>query len=89
MVAVNPGGRSEPGTLAAPVPIREVAGELTGLTDSQTDKHILKGIFQTVLSTSFGVYFWDLMLVLQYLLILTFCFKVIFLFKEMSLNKKK
>lgn len=27
VVAVNPGGRSEPGTLAAPVPIREVAGE--------------------------------------------------------------
>lgn len=27
VVAVNPGGRSEPGSLAAPVPIREVAGE--------------------------------------------------------------
>lgn len=27
VVAVNPGGRSEPGTLAGPVPIREVAGE--------------------------------------------------------------
>lgn len=27
VVAVNPGGRSEPGALAEPVPIREVAGE--------------------------------------------------------------
>lgn len=27
VVAVNPGDRSEPGTLAQPVPIREVAGE--------------------------------------------------------------
>lgn len=27
VVAVNPGGRSEPGTLADPVPIREVVGE--------------------------------------------------------------
>lgn len=27
VVAVNPGGRSEPGTLAQPVPIREVVGE--------------------------------------------------------------
>lgn len=27
VVAVNPGGRSEPGTLAEPVPIREVVGE--------------------------------------------------------------
>lgn len=27
VVAINPGGRSEPGTLAQPVPIREVVGE--------------------------------------------------------------
>lgn len=27
VVAVNPGGRSEPGTLAEPVPIREIVGE--------------------------------------------------------------
>lgn len=27
VVAVNPGGRSEPGTLAEPVPIREVVGK--------------------------------------------------------------
>lgn len=27
VVAVNPGGRSEPGTLAEPVPIREIGGE--------------------------------------------------------------
>lgn len=27
VVAVNPGGRSEPGALAEPVPIREVVGE--------------------------------------------------------------
>lgn len=27
VVAVNAGGRSEPGTLAEPVPIREIAGE--------------------------------------------------------------
>lgn len=27
VVAVNPGGRSEPGTLPDPVPIREIVGE--------------------------------------------------------------
>lgn len=27
VVAVNPGGRSEPGTLSDPVPIREIVGE--------------------------------------------------------------